>query len=229
MKKTIKTDFMEACRKPDRRTSDMIRQDTMFYMLAFLILLVTVYGILVLREVQETNEIIRPRPTVTIAPTKAPAAAVFAAEMPEEETGLQLPDPKVADGSFKTYMDYRSITCKTSAQYKLQQKATTDAAGFRRYQNYYLVDMGTAYAKKVGETFEITLASGKTIACMIGDIKAPQHTDKTNRYMTANGNIVEWIIDRKRMSPRALSLGDVSSLGLQGAVVRILPTGEAGT
>ena len=140
------------------------------------------------------------------------------------DPGLPLPDQALADGSFKTYMDYRAITRKDSPQYQLQKLAWTDADGFRRYEQYYLIAMGTAYTNTIGETFDITLSTGKTIACMVGDVKDNQHTDRTNRYIPINGNIVEFIIDSNRMDPGILSCGDISSLGFQGAVTQIQAT-----
>ena len=60
------------------------------------------------------------------------------------------------DTSFKTYMDYRTITDKSSAQYMLQMEAYTDDMGLRKYGDHYIVAMGAYYSDNVGDTFKIT-------------------------------------------------------------------------
>lgn len=126
-----------------------------------------------------------------------------------------------ADGKFKTYMDYRTITRRDSAQYQLQQLAWTDADGFRRYEQYYLIALGTAYGNTIGQTYEITLSSGRVFLGMLGDVKADEHTDRTHKYIEMNGNVVEFIIDRKKMDADVLTGGDISPLGFDGAVTKI--------
>ena len=138
--------------------------------------------------------------------------------------GLPLPDPKLADGKFKTYMDYRAITRKSSPQYQLQKLSWTDEDGFRRYEHYYLIALGSAYTNQIGETFDIILSSQEVKHCMIGDVKADKDTDKSNRFIEHNGNIVEFIIDREVMDREVLSRGDISSLGFEGSITTLIRT-----
>lgn len=130
--------------------------------------------------------------------------------------------PDMPTGEFKTYMDYRTITRRDSAQYQLQQLAWTDADGFRRYEQYYLIALGTGFGSTIGQTYEITLSGGRVFLGMLGDVKADEHTDKSNRFIEMNGNIVEFIIDRKKMDADVLTGGDVSPLGFEGAIIRVL-------
>lgn len=152
-----------------------------------------------------------------ITPTPTPVPTV------DVKPGLPLPDPKKADGTFKTYMDFRTIQCRNSPQYKLQQIACSDDKGFRRCEGFYLVALGTAYAKHIGEKFKISFSGGRTAYCMIGDVKADAHTNGGKQYIEENGNIVEFIIDKKVMSQKVISRGDISSLGFEGSVTKIVP------
>jgi hypothetical protein len=129
--------------------------------------------------------------------------------------------PTEATGEFKTYMDYRKITNKSSKQWALQQLATTNEKGFRVFNGKYLVAIGTYYSKDVGKEMRITLEDGKKINVMIGDIKMDIHTDANNQYVPVNGNIVEFIVDTDKLDPLTKKLGDVSNSGLEGKIVMI--------
>ena len=129
--------------------------------------------------------------------------------------------PTEATGEFKTYMDYRKITDKSSKQWALQQLATTNEKGFRVFNGKYLVAVGTYYSKDVGKEMRITLEDGKKINVMVGDIKQDIHTDKNNQYVPINGNIVEFIVDTDKLDPLTKKLGDVSNSGLEGKIIRI--------
>ena len=60
----------------------------------------------------------------------------------------------------KTYMDYRTITDKSSKQYKLQQdnNVYTDDEGFRKIEDKFIVAVGTYYGT-VGTELLIELSS----------------------------------------------------------------------
>lgn len=119
---------------------------------------------------------------------------------------------------FKTYMDYRCITDKTSAQYELQQFAWTDEDGFRRIGDDYIVAMGTYYAENVGDRFKITLDTDNQITVIIGDIKQDIHTDYFNQYTPIydengiffSGNVLEFIVDTDVLPKIPRRLGTVS-------------------
>ena len=129
--------------------------------------------------------------------------------------------PTEATGEFKTYMDYRKITNKSSKQWALQQLATTNEKGFRVFNGKYLVAIGTYYSKDVGKELRITLEDGTVFYAMVGDIKQDIHTDKNNQYVPVNGNIVEFIVDTDKLDPLTKKLGDVSNSGLEGKIVMI--------
>lgn len=118
------------------------------------------------------------------------------------------------DSDFKSYMDYRCITNTESAQYKLQQKCYTDENGLRIHDGYYVVALGTYYSSTVGERFKITLDTGEELYCEVGDVKANCDTDETNRYVPINGNIVEFIVDTKKLPKEVRFMGTVSAIDI---------------
>ena len=129
--------------------------------------------------------------------------------------------PTEATGEFKTYMDYRKITDKSSKQWALQQLATTNEKGFRVFNGRYLVAVGSYYANEVGKELKITLDNGFVFYAMVGDIKMDIHTDANNQYVPINGNIVEFIVDTNKLDSMTKKLGNVSNLGFEGKIVRI--------
>ncbi|HUM44670.1 MAG TPA: hypothetical protein PKI14_17130 [Fervidobacterium sp.] len=129
--------------------------------------------------------------------------------------------PEEADGKFKTYMDYRKITDKSSKQWELQQLAWTEERGFRKIGEHFLVAVGTFYADEVGKELLIEFEDGQQIKAIVGDIKQDRHTDPTNRYVPINGNIVEFIVDVEKLDPEVIRRGDVSWLGLNGKITSI--------
>lgn len=140
------------------------------------------------------------------------AAAICSAvsgEAYSSKESLPLPD---VNTEFKTYMDYRRITDKSSVQYALQQKAYTDSLGIRRIGRDVCVALGTAYSDVPGERFEITLDSGNSFTCVTGDIKADADTDDTNSYVELEdgyGDIVEFIVDTEKLDTSVKLMGSI--------------------
>ena len=126
------------------------------------------------------------------------------------------------DSDFKSYMDYRCITNTRSAQYKLQQKCYTDDNGLRVHDGYYVVALGTYYSSTVGDKFHVTLDTGEEFDVEVGDVKADCDTDKTNRYVPINGNIIEFIVDTKELPKEVRWMGTVSAIDIfEGSVESI--------
>lgn len=109
----------------------------------------------------------------------------------------------------KTFMNYTTITDKTSNQYALQQKAYTDEIGFRKIDNKYCVAIGTAFNASVGQIFDAELENGTIIKCIVGDIKDDKHTDETNVF-TSQGCCLEFIVDINQLDGTIKTLGDCS-------------------
>lgn len=127
---------------------------------------------------------------------------------------------KVKCLSFKSYMDYRTITNKNSFAYKLQQQAVTDANGLRKIGDYYCVAMGTHYGK-VGDKLYIETDEGTHWKVILADIKSDKHTDSTHSYTLSNGCMMEFIVDTKSMSKATRSSGTVNGLGFQGNITTV--------
>lgn len=134
------------------------------------------------------------------------------------------------DTSFKTYMDYRCITDKTSAQYMLQMEAYTDDMGLRKYEDHYIVAMGTYYSDNVGDTFRITLDNDISFNVIVGDIKADCHTDSKNMYSPVydedgnfvSANVIEFIVDTKKLDRSVKRLGTIEAYDdFKGNIVKI--------
>ncbi len=129
------------------------------------------------------------------------------------------------DTSFKSYMDYRTITNTASQQYVLQQQAYTDELGLREIDGFYCIALGTYYSSQCGEKFKICTDSGNEFCVIVADIKDDRHTDESNMYVPlSNGsaNVVEFIVDTSAMERRVQLLGDISGYEqFSGNIVKI--------
>lgn len=146
----------------------------------------------------------------------------------EEDPQYRVVDlPRNKNNEFKSYMDYRAITDKSSKQWKLQKEAYTGEHGIRMIDEYYCVAMGSAFSDTIGAKFEITLKDGQKFKVILADQKSDKHTDDTNRYMELpNGkiNIIEFVVDTGKMEKLPRIMGDVShtSNGLfDGEIIEI--------
>lgn len=140
-------------------------------------------------------------------------------QVEEARISLEVPMDDVSNTGFKAYMDYRALTNRASTQYSLQQDAYTNEAGFRMYDGYYMVALGTFYAQSAGEKFHIVLDSGVEFDVITGDIKSDAHTDSKHQHR--NGNIVEFIVDTKLISRECRVRGDMSYAGFEGKILEI--------
>lgn len=150
---------------------------------------------------------------------------------------LSLPD--IMDTSFKGYMCMHKVTSTSSKQWKFlhsgDYKLTSDNNGIMMYEDYYVVAMASYYTNyKVGSTFRITLDSGVVFDVITGDEKADQDTDSSHTFRPKGvdrGEIIEFIVAcgeegqncnvYTTMTPENRRLGNLSSLGFQGNVVKI--------
>lgn len=119
-----------------------------------------------------------------------------------------LPENDTYSG-MKSYESFTAITDTNSAQYALQSLAYTDDDAFRKVDGRYLVAIGTYFDAPVGAVIDIILENGTVIPCIVGDIKADEHTDYWCVY-SANGCATEFIVDAK--TTKANTTGDVSDL-----------------
>lgn len=100
--------------------------------------------------------------------------------------------------SAKTYMDYRSITMKTSKQYKLihSEEINICEDGFLRDNDGYIgVAMGS-YFGDIGSRYICHLDNGKDIKVVKIEAKSDKHTIK-GFCGIANYDILEFVIDTR--------------------------------
>jgi hypothetical protein len=121
------------------------------------------------------------------------AASVTAEPIPTVAVVIPTVAPiKTIGGGFKAIESVSNITRKSSAQWKLAQLYWIDSDGFCRFNDYYVVAMGTKYAQRIGQTFEIQF-TGRTIFAILGDSK--RDTDVVDGVCKENGSIVEFVVD----------------------------------
>ena len=168
-------------------------------------------------ETAQATEPAEPTPEATAPAEPAEAAPAEPAE--PATAALAVPTAYSANTGFKSYMDYRVLTNPRNGQYALQQKAYTDEQGFRIYDGCYMVALGTYYAQSVGQRFRITLEGGRSFMAITGDIKSDAHTDSLHQHR--QGNIVEFIVDQRRISKTCRRMGDMSYAGFSGRIISI--------
>lgn len=140
---------------------------------------------------------------------------------PSEIANLSLVEWSVGHGSYKCYMDYRTITDASSPQWQLQQGAWTDENGLRRVGDRYCVALGSAFGSMIGDEYIIELESGAQLKCVLADQKADRDTN-AEHTADMNGAVVEFIVDTPCLSDTVRSMGDISYIrGFQGNVRKI--------
>lgn len=127
--------------------------------------------------------------------------------------------PTNVNTSFKTYMDWRCITNRSSAQYKcIQRYGWRDEHGFMRASgekdlgitdDYYLIALGSYYGSTMGSKYRITTDTGNVFYGMLADQKADIHTDKTNRY-ASNNDVVEFLVDTRYLRKDVKRMGSAN-------------------
>lgn len=126
------------------------------------------------------------------------------------------------NSSFKSFMDYGTITNKTSEQYAIQQDSITLDNGLRVYNGFYTVAVGTGFDAPAGTYIDVTLSTGVILHCIVGDIKQDAHTDATNRQVAHNGNVIEFIVDTAVLDAGVKAAGDISKIsGYEGYVKNV--------
>ena len=128
-------------------------------------------------------------------------------------------------GLFKSYLDYREFDPKYKP-YELQQKAITDERGFRRQGEYYFIAIGTGWGFVEGDKLLVVLSTGYSFKAIMGDRKSDTHTDAATHKITVapkpDGSVVEFIVDKNKITKYIGSTGTISTLPeFKGAIVGI--------
>lgn len=134
----------------------------------------------------------------------------------------------------KVCTDYRVYNIPGTPHNRMQLAAHTDEQGCRRYGEFYIVGLGSAYANRVGETFEVELDTGVIFTIITGDMKPDDDTDITHRFEGCYNydgaycaNILEFIIDKETFDTRAYQWGGVDYYEqFKGNIVRMTYLGR---
>lgn len=134
----------------------------------------------------------------------------------------------------KFFTDYRYYSLWYTPHYRLQQSAWTDEQGLRRYNEDYIVALGSFYSTDIGDRFEITLDTGKTFTVILGDGKVDEDCDSRNMYTpcidyggNAAANLLEFVIDETVLDSEVYSYGSLDYLEqFKGNIVEMVYLGR---
>lgn len=127
------------------------------------------------------------------------------------------------NNSFKSYMDAKCITDKTSPQYKLKSKYQLASNGIYMVNGRYCIAVGSYYTTKIGTKIDLIMENGSTVKCILADQKADKDTDSATHRQNENGSIVEFIVNTNSLSSLTKKMGDISysKTELEGEVKQI--------
>lgn len=169
----------------------------------------TIYWYIDKRVKEEVDKIVVEKEEET--PPKVEEIIFTPAEVGEDVYVTDLPN-----GIFY-YTDYRFYGLTNTPHWRMQQRAWTDELGCRRFNNDYIVALGSGYTVDLGERYGVHLSNGTYFTIIMGDAKADCDTDwATHTYMPCydydgnlSANILEFIIDKEVIDPRAYSWGGI--------------------
>ena len=135
------------------------------------------------------------------------------------------------DGWFKSYMDPRKITSKSSDQYKYKEHYKVDENGLYKYNEMYVVAMSESHFK-VSDEVLITFDDGVEILCFVGDVKNKydknfnglghiHNVEYPNNKIKTHSSIVEFFVNENLLDDLSKKLGRVNSIISDGNVVEI--------
>lgn len=124
---------------------------------------------------------------------------------PISYTGYSIPNYS----GFKSYMDYRAVTTKSSPAYRLTRESHISSEGICLYDDRYLIAIGLHFNAKVGDYVDLTLANGTVIKCVVGDRKSWRDTD-SSMIFTKNDCMSEFIVNEDYLSTIVKHKGDIS-------------------
>ena len=162
--------------------------------------------------------------TFSIVTTFSPPPMSAKAEiMKEAETSLTVTYTPLGvpaiNSSFKTYMDYRTITNKFSPQYAyVKTWGWSDGNGFMRANgerdlgvtdDYYMIALGSYYGTEIGTKYKITTDTGNVFYGVLCDQKDDAHTNSTHQY-AFNNDVVEFIVDTRTLISTVKRMGSAN-------------------
>ena len=156
-------------------------------------------------------------------------ASISANAMTVRYTPMGVP---AVNSSFKTYMDYRAVTNKASAQYKLIHTwGWSDSQGFMRVtgerelgitNDYYMIALGNYYGTTMGTKYRITTDTGNVFYGILSDAKACPEVNSTKQYGLRNKDIVEFLVNTPMLNREVKKWGSANVyMPLNGSIVSI--------
>ena len=110
---------------------------------------------------------------------------------------------------FKSFMDYRTITDKTSKQFDMQNnEAYTDVnTGLRMVNDRYCIAVGSFYTKTIGKKIDVVLENGTIIPCIFAE----------------DGSVIEFIVDTPLLDNKVIHSGNIEFVNdyFKGEIVEI--------
>ena len=134
---------------------------------------------------------------------------------------------------WKTWMDYKCITSKSSPQYKLLRNdwIYIDSEGFVRAigesdfginDDYYVIALGSYYGSKIGTKYRITTDTGNVFYGILGDQKSDRHTNKTHQYTVGHNDMIEFLVNTKTLNKTVKKMGNANVyMPLNGNIAKI--------
>ena len=157
-----------------------------------------------------------------------------------EKTVLKTVNFPAGIGQFKSFMDYKAITDKSTPNYNFTHENANfhvGKSGLTYYQDgentYPVVAVGSGISDKIGQLIEVTLNNQghpNTLRCVIGDQKDNGDTDPTTHTVHKNDHsVIEFLVDYDRLkeaNPTAVNMGDLtylnnSQFNLKGSVTKV--------
>lgn len=163
----------------------------------------------------------------------AVAAIIFSAGLSAQAVNVTynpLGVPQM-DSSFKTYMDYRTVTNTASPQYKyIHTWGWSDGDGFMRANgehdlgisdDYYMIALGSYYGTEIGSKYRITTDMGNVFYGVLCDQKDDGDTNSTHQY-AYNDDIVEFIVNTDKLDSTVKLFGSANTyMPLNGKIANI--------
>ena len=159
--------------------------------------------------------------TVAPTPTQEPQGTVKTAEV----NGLH---------GWKPLAWYTACNDRSAPQWELQQIAKTDEAGRRIVQDSkgewrFCVALPEYWVsgsnEDIGRCFDLIMANGATLKCVLGDTKKPEHSVNGEcKYGIGHNEMVEVQCDCSKIPAIVLQMGDASYFGAewQGDVAKVI-------
>ena len=125
-------------------------------------------------------------------------------------------------------MPYTAITDKKSEQWALQLQAYTGKYGIRCYFDgnhiYFLAAMGSAYGRKIGTAFRVTLKCGTVMYVMLAEFKDDGTDPNFFGHPTTHADgydvtcVLEFIYDAEHINNKALQAGNFCNIECFGGL-----------